>query len=155
MKENDNRKSKALLALYAMIITAALVLTVFGGRVYAALSAGREENAELRSATSYLQNKLAAADREGGIIISEGPEGALLRLPEGDSGYETRIYLYEGRLLEELSREGSELAPQSAQAICEAESFSFELLSERLARLKAGESEALVYIRSEGGIALE
>ena len=69
-----------------------------------------------------------AADAAGAVSVGEGPEGAALLLRENADGetYETRIYLYEGALREEYGTADAVLAPQDAERIVDAKSFSVE-----------------------------
>lgn len=136
--------------LYAMILCAALLLTLFGATIYERISLRREENFALRSTLAYVQTRLAAADSVGGVKLGQGPEGAALLLPEGDSGYETRIYLSEGMLREELTLSGGPYNPDFANAVTEAESFEVKR-SGSLLRISVNGRAAYAALRSEGG----
>ena len=92
-----------------------------------------------------------AADAEGGVILGEGPEGDMLILREGDSGYETRIYCYQGELREELSRTGSALSPETAQTICGTETFSVARQDDGSLLITADGVRTAAALRSEGG----
>ena len=60
--------------------------------------------------------------RPGPWRSAQAPKAPALLLRE--EGYETRIYLYEGCLVEEYAAAGSALAPQNAQIIARTGSFS-------------------------------
>lgn len=137
--------------LYAMILLAALFLTLFGAQLYRAVTNEKTQNDLQRSALAYTQSKLQAVDAAGGIQIVDGPEGDVLLLAEGDSGYETRIYLWEGAIREELSLCGSALSPETALSICTAGSFTAVQSAPSLLTITVEGRDALCYLRSEGG----
>lgn len=136
--------------LHALLLIAALVLTIFGTSIYGMVTGRQEENYALRSTLAYVQTRLAAADRADGVSVAEGPEGCALVLQEGESGYETRIYLFEGQLREELSRCGSPYEPSWANCLAPVESFS---VTEEggLLRIDIDGRQALAALRTEGG----
>ncbi|MEA4966202.1 MAG: DUF4860 domain-containing protein [Oscillospiraceae bacterium] len=145
----ESRTAWAPPLLYAMMLVAALLLTVCGARLYGAITERREETNLRRAGLAYAQSKIASADESGSVAVADGPEGDLLLLREGNSGYETRIYLYQGALREELSPAGSALAPDTAQTICAASSFS--VTGQTLLTITVDGVQALCCLRSEGG----
>ncbi len=151
MTSRKGGKPVAFLALYAMLLAAALVLTASGARLYAALTESRAANQSLRGTAAYVQSRVQAADAAGGVSLGEGPEGDALLLREGDSGYETRIYLCDGALVEELAPAGSALDPAAAQRVCAAASFSVSLSGDGLLTITADGATALAALRSGGG----
>lgn len=110
------------LALFGLLLGCMLALSAFGAQVYRALTAAQARNNASRAALSYVSARLRAADTAGAVALGAGPEGPALLLRE--EGYETRIYLYEGCLVEEYAAAGSALAPQNAQIIARTGSFS-------------------------------
>ena len=110
------------LALFGLLLGCMLALSAFGAQVYRALTAAQARNNASRAALSYVSARLRAADTAGAVALGAGPEGPALLLRE--EGYETRIYLYEGFLVEEYAAAGSALAPQNAQIIARTGSFS-------------------------------
>ena len=87
------------LALFGLLLGCMLALSGFGAQVYRALTAAQARNNASRAALSYVSARLRAADTAGAVALGAGPEGPALLLRE--EGYETRIYLYEGCLVEE------------------------------------------------------
>lgn len=152
MNGRNSRTGAFSVGLYAMILAAALLLTVFGGRLYAAVTAAREENDLRRSTLAYVQTQIEAADAAGAVSILKGPEGDLLELTDSASGYATRIYLYEGALVEEFSPAEDSPDPARAQTICQADSFSVAAVNDSLISVTADGVRALAAVRS-GGIA--
>ena len=108
--------------MFGLLLACMLALSGFGAQVYRALTAAQARNNASRAALSYVSARLRAADTAGAVALGAGPEGPALLLRE--EGYETRIYLYEGCLVEEYAAAGSALAPQNAQIIARTGSFS-------------------------------
>lgn len=138
--------------LYALLLGCALTLAALGGSLYAALSDSRSENAARRAGLSYLCARIAAADEAGAVTLAQGPDGDALILAEplAQTGYETRIYWYDGALVEEYRPAGSDYAPAAAQRITETTEFSV-VRQGALLRLQTGEGSAAVALHSTGG----
>ena len=70
---------------------------------------------------------MRANDSKGAIAQGQGPEGKSLVVVEPlDSGtYETRFYLYEGKVVQEYSLAGSGYTPEKATEVTASDSFDF------------------------------
>lgn len=114
------------LTLFGIILLAVLILVTVGTQVYKMVVEAQVDSDERRAGLSYLSARVRAADVKDSVLLREGPEGTALVLLEEDSDgsvYETRIYLYEGRLVEEYAMAGGEFSPDNAVAVAETESF--------------------------------
>lgn len=114
------------LALFVLMLGCVLMLAMFGARVYGALTESQNRNKATRASLSYVAAHLRAADKTGAISVEPGPQGDALVLSdiEKDTGYETRIYVYDGQLVEEYTAEQNEFDPESAQAIAQTDTFT-------------------------------
>lgn len=114
------------LALFVLMLGCVLMLAVFGAQVYRALTESQSRNKAVRASLNYVAARLRGADERQAIRVAEGPEGDALVLadPGEDTGYETRIYVFEGRLMEEYAAEDSDFDPSAAQAVAETQTFS-------------------------------
>ena len=142
-----NRSASSFPILYALLLIAALVLTMFGATIYEKITLARDENNALRSTLAYVQTRVQAADGSGEISVTESNGGSVLNLAEGDSGFVTRIYLSDGMLCEELNRAASPLTPELANALTAAESFSVEK-EEGLLHITVDGHRALIALRA-------
>ena len=138
------------MALFALLLACILALVVLGGGLYGSLAGAQRQNGQVRASLTYLSTRVRAADCAGAVRLEDGPEGPALILaePETGSGYETRIYLYEGRLLEDYAPAGSALAPQDAQAVAETCCFEPAWRAPSLLSSRTGEGTVLVALRS-------
>ena len=111
-----------LLTLYGLLIAALLVLTLAGARCYAAAADSRQRHADARNALAFLQTQAASCGER--IALRQGPAGLTLALPDGDTGYETRVYCEGGTLYTEYTQQDLPSAPGNAVALCAAADFS-------------------------------
>lgn len=154
MKKQKKRRRPiiSLLLLYAMILLATLLLTVAGGMLYVGVTERRAAQDQQRTTLAYVQSKVQGADDAESISIAAGPEGQALVLAEADSDYETRIYLYQGHLMEEVAVHHSAFAPDSGMEIGTTESFQIRMAGKQLMEITADGRQALICLRSEGGV---
>ena len=126
---------------------------VLGGGLYERLARSQQENGAARTAAGYLTTRVRAADREGAVRLEEGPQGPVLMLAEApeEGGYELRIYLYEGWLVEDYAPAGSAFAPEQAQLVAQSSRFEPEFAAPGLLRIETGQGDALIALRSGEG----
>ena len=134
-----------MLALYALLIAALLLLTVAGARLYASAVAAQTENARQRSALSFIQTQLAASAGEAYIHVEEGSEGDILRISEPDGSFETAVYVYDGTLCTQMLAAGAVLSPENGEQICSMNSLSVCWESGGLLRIEADGRSAWAY----------
>lgn len=113
----------ALLLLYG--VTTYALVTV-GGAGYRRVMDKRDTNADLRVALSYVSTQVRQHDEAGGVLIRETPGGDMLvlRSADGDETYETRVYLYEGSLMEYLTPEDEPFLPEAGSRLVALDGFS-------------------------------
>lgn len=116
------------LALFVLMLGCVLLLAMFGAQVYGALTQSQNRNKAVRASLSYVAARLRTADEAGAVSVEPGPQGDALILSDigADTGYETRIYVYDGQLVEEYTAEQNEYDPASAQAVAQTDTFTVE-----------------------------
>ncbi len=114
------------LALFVLMLGCVLILAVFGAQVYRALTETQSRNNAVRASLSYVAACLLAADEDRAVSVKPGPQGDALILADAgqDTGYETRIYVYDGQLMEEYAEKQSDFDPASAQAVARTDTFT-------------------------------
>lgn len=117
-----------VIALFAFLIAFLLAVLVFGVNAYRAVNDTRVETNEARLGLSLVANSIRSTDVIDAVGVGTGPEGRSLVLTETlDSGvYETRLYAYQGVILQEYARADSPYAPERAREVVHSESFDFE-----------------------------
>lgn len=149
---NESWTAGMLLGLYALLIVALLLLVFVGARLYRTTERTKRANSAQRNAVAYVQGKLAGYDEMGVVTLKNGTYGTVLVLREKGDRYETKIYLYEGKLVEELSAAGSEIDPSRAVSVCAVNAFEVEQASPTLLQVRVDGQLCYVCIRNEGGV---
>ena len=72
-------------------------------------------------------NSIRATDGTDAVGVADGPEGLALVLTEhlGNGDYETRLYAYQGAIVEEYTRAGTAFTPEKAREIVRSSTFDF------------------------------
>lgn len=113
--------------LFALFIVALLIAIMAGTGLYRALVDVREQADASRLATGLIANSVRAADSMDAVGAGKGPEGRSLVLTERlDSGtFETRIYAYQGSIVEEYALADAAYTPEKATPIVASQRFAF------------------------------
>ena len=113
--------------LFAILVVALLLSVVAGTSVYRNLNNIRAGADDARLGLSLITNNVRANDAIDAIAVGKGPEGRSLVLVERlDSGtYETRIYSYQGNIVEEYALANAAYTPDKAVMVCASETFEF------------------------------
>lgn len=79
----------------------ALALVLSGAHVYQDTTDGLKQNYTIRTAATYLQEKVRECSSESQVeVLSQDGQTVIALYEEGDSDYMTYIYLYKGKLRE-------------------------------------------------------
>lgn len=113
--------------LFVMFIGVLLLAFMAGTSVYKSLSIMDNAANDQRAALSLLANGVRGNDALKSVGVGKGPEGDSLVLTEYyQSGtFETRLYLYEGEVLQEYALAGTDYVPSRAVAIVPSNTFEF------------------------------
>ncbi|MCL2826027.1 MAG: DUF4860 domain-containing protein [Eggerthellaceae bacterium] len=125
-KVNHSRVYTAI--LFAFIVVFLLLLLLTGMNVYGAINSQRDASDSTRLALSLITNNVRMNDTADAVRVGTGPEGPALVLVEYlDTGaYETRIYAYQGMIVQEYAMAGSAYTPDRADPIVASKTFYFE-----------------------------
>lgn len=93
-----------VLLLFLLFAVAAMLLALFGAKIYEDTTADMEENSQIRSSLLYVANKLHAGDTAAGCGLTEIDGLPVLCIGEEHEGdfYVTCIYYYGGALREQF-----------------------------------------------------
>lgn len=116
-------------ALFILFAMTACLLVLIGARQYRATARAMNENYEVRTASSYLTEKIRQNDNAAGIAIVDFAGGNALALTNSvDSSYTTYIYYYDGYLRELFVGENAIYTPDSGQEIIACDKFDAKLI---------------------------
>ncbi len=115
------------IVLFTVFIVSILITLMTGTRIYRQLAVQQQSADDARLSLNLIANCIKANDATDAIAAGDGPEGNSLVLVERlETGtFETRIYLFEGKVLEEYSVAGNPYTPEKATVIASSETFSF------------------------------
>ncbi len=135
--------------LFLVVIALLLATLVAGTHVYQVVSQQRQADNEQRVGVSLIANSVRMTDAIDSVGVGQGPEGQALVLTERlDTGnYETRIYEYQGNIVEEYAKAGTAYTPAKASQLAENEYFSFSY-SDGLLTVNTDEGSANIALRS-------
>jgi type II secretory pathway pseudopilin PulG len=119
-----------VMALLTMFGITAVTLVISGSKAYNAIIAVKNDNAEIRIASSYINMKIRQNDLSGNIRVTKSPvgQGAAVVIEEkaGSAVYETWIYWDSGKLREGYIEQGDTLRNEISFTIAEIDGFSAE-----------------------------
>jgi len=138
--------------LFAFIVIFLLLLLLTGMNVYSQTNSQRERSETARLGLSLLINSVRMNDTANAVKVGAGPEGSALVLIETleIGSYETRIYAYQGKILQEYAMSGRAYTPQRASVIIESETFSFEYVN-NLLTIHTDVGDACIMLRGQAG----
>ena len=144
------------IALLLFVVFAVCVLAVLltGADAYRRLT--RRDNAayDRRTCVQYVATRVRQADTLDGVSVEDFGGTACLALRDGD--YVTRVYCYDGWLMELYCAGGSELDPEDGERVMAAQALDLSLedglLTIAATDAQGTESTLLLSLRSgEGG----
>lgn len=135
--------------LFAVFVVMDLLALVAGAHSFGSLIAMRSQNDQLIMTLGPITSTVRANDTSGGMETGKGPEGPSLVMVQSDAygSYETRIYLYEGHIVQEYTLGGSPYTPQTATVLAESESFAFSY-DKGLLTITTDAGEATIALRN-------
>lgn len=123
-----------VMILFFLFALTAFVLVMIGVKQYQSTADSMNYNYEVRTATSYLREKIRQNDSHAAISIDniEGTEVLSLKSEVNDIVYYTYIYYYDGYLRELYVQDGSSYSLSSGQQIIELSGFELSEATDRL-----------------------
>lgn len=146
-------RGRAFITLLFAVIALFLLLALLAGMsAYRAVNDVRSASDDTRLGLSLIANSIRSADGIDAVGVADGPEGLALvlteRLEAGD--YETRLYAYQGAVMEEYARAGTGFNPGKAREIVSSELFDFSY-SDGLLTVRTDQGSTSVALRSVRG----
>lgn len=113
--------------LFMMFVVVLLMALFMNVSSFKAVYESRQDTNYERGTLALITSTVRANDRQGGVAQGEGPEGKSLVLVEhgDDRDYETRIYLYQGNIVEEYSVSTDSYTPDKASVMAASSTFDF------------------------------
>jgi hypothetical protein len=125
-----------VLALFTMFAVTAFLVVLIGAKQYQSTADSMNQNYEVRTAASYLEEKVRAGDSAGAVNATtlSGTPALAIQSEEGGNIYTTYIYYYDGSLRELFVTDSSVFSLDSGQKIIELSDFYVESIRPGLIR---------------------
>lgn len=137
--ENSSRKIDTvfIVSLFVMFAITAILLILIGARQYRFTADSMNRNYEIRTASSYLMEKVHQSDTITGVSVVDFSVGSALALTDrqNDQTYITYIYYYDGALKELYVKEDAAFTPSAGQTIVQLHGFVPEVVHTGLIRI--------------------
>lgn len=143
-----SKNNRSLLGIYtigiaALFLLGFLLLVVFGAGSYQDSVGARESHSAQRVLLSYISTSVQQTEL-GHVRVEDA--GQMLVLEDGDTGYVTRIYLADGRLIEEYRRDNTTPDPSQGRAIGKTKTFTVQTAADDLLKVTTDEGIVFVYV---------
>ena len=130
--ENSSRKIDTvfIVSLFVMFAITAILLILIGARQYRFTADSMNRNYEIRTASSYLTEKVHQSDTITGVSVVDFSVGSALALTDRQNNqtYITYIYYYDGVLKELFVKEDAAFTPSAGQTIVQLHGFIPEVV---------------------------
>lgn len=137
--ENSSRKIDTvfIVSLFVMFAITAILLILIGARQYRFTANSMNRNYEIRTASSYLTEKVHQSDTITGVSVVDFSVGSALALTDRQNNqtYITYIYYYDGVLKELFVKEDAAFTPSAGQTIVQLHGFIPEVVHTGLIRI--------------------
>lgn len=113
--------------LFAVLALFLLLALLVGMNAYRAANDARASADDTRLGLTLIANSIRMNDETDAVGVAQGPEGMALVLTEhAENGdYETRLYAYQGSIVEEYTRANTAFTPEKAREIVKSDRFDF------------------------------
>lgn len=142
-----------LLAVFFVVLMVGLAA---GVAMYQSVANNQLDTNAARMQSGLLASNIHANDSKNALGTGNGPEGRSLVLSKQDADggkYETRLYLYDGHIVQEYSVAGAAYTPERAQPLLSSKTFDFELHGSLLV-IRTDQGSTNIALRSyQGGAA--
>ncbi|MDO4530821.1 MAG: DUF4860 domain-containing protein [Bacillota bacterium] len=154
--EQKQQKISGFLALLLFGVFAVCILMVLlmGAGSYQRMTERDQKTYAERTAVQYLTTRVRQADASGGVSVEklEGLDALVLSETLEDEVYETKLYCYEGWLMECYAAADSDLSPVDGERILEAQEMNLsmdgQMLQIELTLSDGTEEELTLQLRS-------
>ena len=115
--------------LLGLFFVALLLSLMAGVAIYQGISREQASANSQRESLALIANVVRAGDASAGVAQGRGPEGPALVLREraASGDYETRLYEYQGAIVQEYAPASNAYCPDKAAKVADSRTFGFTL----------------------------
>ena len=115
--------SLLMLLLFGVFAVCVLSVLLTGARAYRGLTQRDQAAFDRRSCVQYIATRVRQADIEGGVAVEPFGEATALT----SQGFTTRVYCYDGWLMELYTAQDAELEPEAGERVMALDSLELSL----------------------------
>ena len=119
----------------AVLFMVILLLVVFTASSYQSATTRQNSNDNDRAVLSYVATAVHG-NGVGAVTPGDFDGCPGLAIADGDTGYEQKIYLYDGKLLQEYGQAGLATDPEHAMVIGEVKEFKADYIRENVLEIR-------------------
>lgn len=148
-KKRNTGTSLLVLLVFVLFALCLLLVLLTGAGVYRELVRRGEEGFARRTAVQYIATRVR---QTGTVTVQDFGGCQALVFPEAgeEETYLTRVYRYEGWLMELYCAEGADLSPEDGEQLLETEPLRFSL-ENGLLTVSGGGQTLYLHLREEAG----
>ena len=137
MKSSSNKGIADIISTLtvAVLFIVILLLVVFSASSYQHATARQNDSDNTRAVLSYIATAVHG-NGQGEIKPESFGGDPGLSIADGDTGYEQRIFLHDGKLLQEYGKAGAETDPDHAMVIGEVKEFDVSYVKENVLQIR-------------------
>lgn len=153
-RKNDLQSLSTLVSLGLLAVFAVLILSVLlgGAGIYRRLTRQGQHQFDSRTCIQYIATKVRQAPEGVQADTFETVDALVIPQTYGDVPYLTRVYCYDGWLMELFTPASGEFSPEDGQRLMPARELSFSieegLLKAQLTDESGGERTLLLELRT-------
>ena len=139
--------------LFTVFVVVDLLALAAGASSYGSLTKMQASNDARITSLGPVISSVRANDIDGGVRkSSDAPEGEALVLTQSDDQgtYETRIYLYKGKIMQEYALANAPYTPSKATELASSSTFEFSY-DNNVLTIKTDAGEGKVALRNQQG----
>lgn len=137
------------LLLFGVFSVCILAVLLTGADAYRRLTDRDQAAFDRRTTLQYIATRVRQADRADGVRVDDFNGVSALVFDDGD-GYVTRVYCWNGSIMELYAEEALDLTLEAGEPVMEAEAVEFSMEDGRL-RVSSGEDSLILSLRSGKG----
>lgn len=117
------------MAIVCLFAVGALALALFGGRAYKAIQNYTSADFETTVTTNYLRTKISQNNKKDAVAIEtiDGVQVLLIDVPTESGTYQTRIFVYNGEMMESFTAKEKVFDPADATVISKVAACEFSI----------------------------
>lgn len=116
-----------MLLLFGVFAVCVLIVLLTGARAYRGLTDRDRTAYDRRTCVQYIATKVRQGDAAGAVTVEPFGDTVALRLNDSEAGCVTRLYCFDGWLMELYAFADGELEPQNGERIMPLEGLELSL----------------------------